>query len=256
MRLQLLVTFLVVFELAPTVRAQDTISADRPGITLSPTVVPPGTFQIEAGIPQYTAMRGNGVDAELWSLPVQLRYGLTPSVELRLAGSPWNRLHDDVSGDDVDGASDVELGTKIVLSDGESGPKLAAILGVRLPVGSEDFTAHQPGYTFNLAASMAFDPSNTLTGLAGISRIPVGDENATTGALGLALTHSFTDAPFSAYIEAGWFPNIDNSVDTAVAGTGATYLVTNDLQLDAFGDFGLNEDTPDATIGLGISWRW
>lgn len=84
---------------------------------------------------------------------------------------------------------------------------------------------------------------------------PVGDDDSITGSLGLLLGHSFANTPWSAYVEAGYFPEIDNAVDTSVAGAGVTYLVNNVVQLDAFGDFGLNEDTPDAVGGFGISWR-
>jgi hypothetical protein len=247
--------FFAAIALTTKLHAQETISTDRPGITFSPTVIGPGVFQIEAGLPQYAAFRGNGVDDELWSIPVQLRYGLTPSVELRLAGTPWNRFHDDTTGDSVDGPGDIDIGTKIALTGDDADIRTAAILDLRLPVGDDDFTTHQAGYALNFAASTNVDANDYFTGLLGITRTPIADENAVTGSLALLYGHAFEDTPLGAYVEAGWFPDIDNSVDTAVAGAGVTYVVNKDLQLDAFGDFGLNEDTPDAVVGFGISWR-
>jgi hypothetical protein len=244
-----------VLVLASAASAQDAIVPERPGVMFSPTVVSEGRLQIETGLLTLTRFRGNGTDADLWNVPVQLRYGLTREVELRLGGTLWNHLHDNMTGEDADGVGDVEIGTKVAISEGESGPRSAVNLGVRLPVGDEEFTAHQLGYSLNLAATWNLGEHDALTSLAGITRTPAGDENALTGSLGLSVAHSFNDTPFSAYVEAAWFPDIDNSVDTAVAGLGVTWLVDNDLQLDAFGDFGLNDDTPDAQVGIGVSLR-
>lgn len=240
--------------LGASAHAQDTISTDRPGIMISPVVVPEGRLQVEAGLLNLTLTRGNGSDTELWNTPVLLRYGLAPKVELRLFGTPWNRLHDDVGGADAEGPGDVEIGAKIALGDGGSGPKTAVIFGARLPVGEDEFTSHRPGYDVNFAATWDLGDDAFLCGLAGVTRTPVGDENATTGTLGLLVGRSFTSR-LGGYVETGWFPDIDDAVDTAVVGTGVTFLVDADLQLDAFGDFGLNSDTPDAAIGFGFSWR-
>jgi hypothetical protein len=241
--------------LTPALRAQDPIATDRPGITFTPNVVGEGVFQIEAGVPQATFTRGMGTDTELWSFPVQLRYGLTPALELRLGSPTWNMLEDDTSGDSVDGFGDVEIGAKLQLSDGTTGPKTAIIAGVRAPVGDDEFTSHQPGYSLSFAALWSLSDTEWLQGLAGATMTPVGDEDSITGNLALLLGHSFAGTPWSAYVEAGYFPEIEEAVDTAVAGAGVAYLVSNDVQLDVFGDFGLNEDTPDAVVGFGISWR-
>jgi hypothetical protein len=249
-------SWLVVFPLASVALGQDTISTDRPGITLSPAVVGQGVFQIEAGVPQITTSHGHGTDADLLSLPVQLRFGLSPAVELRLGGTVWNRLADDASGEDAEGTGDVELGTKVALTGNDADVRTAAIFGLRLPVGDDDFSNHQAGYSASLAASMSLDSSDFLTAILGITRTPIDGENVVTGSLGLLYGHSFEDTPLGAYVEAGWFPDLESSFDMAVAGAGITYLVNADLQLDAFGDFGLNEDTPDATLGVGVSWRW
>jgi hypothetical protein len=163
-------------------------------------------------------------------------------------------LHDDASGADFDGFGDVEISTKIAINDSESGPKTSVIAGVRLPVGDDDFTTHQPGYDVNFAAAWGVGDDMTLTGLLGIARTPIGDENATTGTVALALGRSFTER-IGGYVEAGWFPDIDNSIDTVVAGGGLTYLVNNDLQVDTFVDFGIDDDAPDYQVGAGISWR-
>jgi len=243
------------FVAVSTAVAQDPIATDRPGITFTPSVVGEGVFQIEAGVPQITFSRGNGTDSEQWSFPVQLRYGLTPSLELRLGGSTWNRLEDDTTDDSVDGFGDVEIGAKLALSDGSTGPRTAIIASVRTPVGDDGLTSHQPGYSLSFAALWSLSDREWLQGLAGATMVPVGDENSTTGSLGLLLGHSFAGTPWSAYVEGGWFPKIDDSVDTAVAGAGLTYLVNKDVQLDVFGDFGLNDDTPDAVAGFGVSWR-
>lgn len=237
--------------------AQGSIGAERPGITLPPSVLERNRFQIEMGLPNVSFTRGSGQDNELWNFPVQMRYGFTGSTELRLFSTTWNRFNDNASGgDDFDGIADVEIGTKTVLTEGGgSDPKTALVTALHLPTGDDSFTTHQLGYGLTLAAQWQLSDTTSLTGLAGITRTPVGDENALTGALAVSYGVAI-DERFGTYAEFGWYPDIDNSVDTGVVGTGLTYLVNDDTQLDAFGDFGLNSDTPDATIGLGLSLRF
>ena len=238
---------------APT-SAQTTINTDRPGITYSPVVMEPGRFQVELGLPNVTFTRGAGADSELWNVPLLVRYGATKDLELRLGGTTWNRLED--HGATTDGFGDVELGAKIALVEGGgSTPKTSAVATVRLPTGDDDFTSSQAGYSLNIAGDWDIGDGNLLRGLLGATRTPSGDTNATTGAIGILFGHTF-DARWSGYVEVGWFPEIENSVNTAVAGGGAACLLNENTQLDVFADFGLNSDTPDANLGVGVSFRF
>ena len=89
--------------------AQEAISTDRPGFLFSPSLVPPGRLQVEAGLPLAFLDDEDGVESELYSLPVQLRYGLGPELELRLGGPLYNWLRVDDASDEQ-GFGDLEVG--------------------------------------------------------------------------------------------------------------------------------------------------
>jgi hypothetical protein len=71
--------------------------------------------------------------------------------------------------------------------------------------------------------------------------------------LGYKLTEKW-----GAYIEYfGFVPASDDGPNASFFDGGFTYLVTNDLQLDARAGVGVfNADSPDYFTGVGVSWRW
>ncbi len=236
--------------------AQDSITTDRPGIGLSTSTVGPNRFQLEFGLPTITLLRGDGVDVRAWSTPFLARYGLGDSAEVRLSGTGWTDVKDESTGSKVDGFGDLELGGKLALSrGGESSPSLALVGGVRFPTGKHEFSSGEAGYDLTLAAGWSLPGSNSLGATLGAFRIPVGSDYAATGVLTTTLGHPI-DEQWSAYGELGWFPDLHNGSDQAVWGLGTTYLLTHDVQLDLWGDFALNDQTPDASFGLGVSVRF
>jgi hypothetical protein len=235
--------------------AQDTIVTDRPGLSFSPVLVPTGRFQAELGLPNLTLTRGDGVDTEAWNTPLQLRYGLTSSLELRLGSSLYNISRDNNARETSEGFGDAEIGAKVALCEADGArPKAALVGGVRVPIGADEFTSHEMGFNLNLAASWAAGEGNTITGLAGFARTPIGGDDATNGILDVVFARTF-DFQWSGYCEAAYLPGFHSSSDQAYVGAGVALLVANDVQLDASGDFGINDASSDAIVGLGISWR-
>jgi hypothetical protein len=245
----------VVVVSASVAAAQGTISSDRPGLTFTPWLVPSGRFQAELGIPNVALTQGNGVDTTAWNTPLQLRYGLTDFVELRLGSPLYSSVRDDKADTTTEGWGDVEVGAKAALCGGAGlRPKASVIGGLRLPVGEDEFTSHQAGYSLNLAADWDLGDGNLLRGLAGAVRTPSGSDDALQGNFVALLGRTF-DPRWSGYVELGYHPGFHLADDQAFAGAGVAYLVTDDLQLDLSGDFGLNDDSPDAVLGFGVCWR-
>lgn len=235
--------------------AQDVIIPDRPGLSFSPWLVPAGRFQAELGLPTLTQTRGDGVDTSAWNSPLQLRYGLTSSVELRLGSSMYNIVRDNNTHDTTEGFGDAEIGAKLALCEADGlRPKTTFVGGVRVPVGADEFTSHEIGFNVNLATSWCPCDGISVSGLAGFTRTPIGGDDATSGILDIVFGHTF-DAQWGGYAEVGYLPGFHAASDQAFVGTGVTYLVCDDVQLDASGDFGINDASPDAIVGLGISWR-
>lgn len=249
--------FLPLLALAAPIHAQSPISTDRPGLMYSPSLVPARSFQIEAGLPGL-AWNVSGDDrATVVGTPLQLRYGLNDEVELRLLTSPFNFVDGQSAGSDFEeaGFGDVELGGKYAVRDGATGwPRVAAIVGVRLPTGEDPFSTGQAAYSLNVSAGFDLAPGTGLTALAGLTRTPNGSENAWIGTLGALLSRSF-DKHWSCYGELVHYPGIDYARDQSFAGMGLLWQIRDDLQLDLGFDLGLNEAAPDVQGAIGLSWR-
>jgi hypothetical protein len=236
--------------------AQDSITSDRPGVGISTSTVGPNRFQLEFGLPTVTLVRGDGVDLRAWSTPFLARYGLGESAEVRLSGTGWNDVEDESAGNSVDGFGDLELGGKFNFTHGDgASPSLALVGGVRFPTGKHEFSSGEAGYDLTLAAGWSLPANSSLGATLGAFRVPVGADYSASGVLTTTYGHALTES-WSAYGELGWFPDLHNSSDQAVWGLGTTYLLSHDVQLDLWGDFALNQETPDAAFGLGVSVRF
>src|SRR6187401_1725973 len=64
--------------------AQGTISTERPGLLVSPALIPEHAVQIETGLGNAVFVRGNGVHSSAYSFPTLVRYGVSRDVEVRL----------------------------------------------------------------------------------------------------------------------------------------------------------------------------
>ena len=88
--------------------AQD-INPDRPDLTTSAEVVPPGALQIETGLEYERARVGGGPAERQLSVQGVLRLGLTPALEISLEGEPFVWLR---AAEDDHGSGDYTLGLK------------------------------------------------------------------------------------------------------------------------------------------------
>ncbi len=235
--------------------AQDAINTDRPGLTFSPYLVPVGRFQAELGLPNVALTQGNGVDSTAWNTPLQLRYGFSSALELRLGSPLYSIVRDENADTTIDGFGDVEAGAKLALCE-PSGvlPKAALVGGIRFPVGDDDFTSNQAGYNLNVTGDWDIGGGTSLRGTAGVVRTPIGNDDSLAGSFIACGSRSFTHHT-GGYVELAYLPGWHLADDQAFVGAGIGYLLTDDLQLDLSGDLGLNDDSPDAIVGFGISWR-
>jgi len=110
------------------------INPDRPDLTTSAELVPPGALQIETGIEYERARVGGGPTQQQLSTQAVLRAGVARVLELSLEGEPfvWQRAEHDASG-----SGDYTLGLKYRLYAPPvtgSGPMVAVKPFVKLPV--------------------------------------------------------------------------------------------------------------------------
>lgn len=239
--------------------AQDgPIGTDRPGQLFSAQVVGPGVWQLESGI-GYTGDEEGSAELTVLGLVTSLRLGLTQSLELRLGAPLWTRVEVEAPGVDFDdeGYGDLELGVKwshTLAADPDV--TFALIPAVTLPTGEDGFSADEPVWSLNGVASAALNDAWSGTALLGArgGEDASGESFSAVTVAGLA-GRALPAGGWSGYVEAAWtFP--DEGDDLGLFGAGVTYLVSEDLQLDAAFDAGLTDAAPDLQVGVGLSVRF
>jgi hypothetical protein len=232
------------------------ISTDRPGFLFAPTVVPEGRLQLEAGLPTLTLVRDSGDEARTWTYPVAVRYGLREQLELRASLPTWTEVRTEVgpTSDRDEGFGDAEVGAKLALEPLAGGP-LALLGSVRLPTGAEDFTTDEVGGSALLLHGRDLS-GYWLQAMAGVTHVPIaGAHDQTAGALAALVSHPLAER-WSAYVEAAALPGLNHAAGQAYAGTAVIWLPRDDLQLDLSADFGLDDDSADAIVALGVSFAF
>ncbi|MGH8232668.1 MAG: transporter [Rhodanobacteraceae bacterium] len=237
--------------------SEQTISTDRPGMLFGTSIVPAGHLQIESGMLTFQNSEIPGGDSSLLSTPTFLRYGLSDLFELQMGVSPYNSLTMRSFGrsESFSGPGDIQLGAKYALMAGGAGiPSITLVGFVTVPSGDGAISGGRPAYNIDAVAAWQFADDSALSTMIGYTQTPIsGDQYADSGALAASVSHSINDR-LGFYVEAGCFPGFHHAADTAVAGGGITYLLTNHLQIDGFFDVGLNHASPNSLAGTGISF--
>ncbi len=227
---------------------------DRPNLTVSPQVLPMGTFGFDMGL-SYTGDTP-GRD-ELLSVPIKLRLPLSPRWELQLGWEAFD-WSDRPQEPGRIGTGDLFAASRTIVDDGEGLlPVLAIEAGATIPAASRPaFGVGKPSFYALLAAE--FTPYDNvwldlnvgieLSGIAGRSRSFVADEFA-TGALGLSVARVFEP-----YVEVRWeATHGDGAGDLTVLDIGMVSYVGERLALDASIATGLSEAAPDLLLVIGFS---
>jgi hypothetical protein len=256
--------FAVLVAVSPVVSAQSSeetdtpppgpIVTDRPTHSASPVLVPPRTFQLEAG---YKFSRNEDVDVQV--LPDLLaRYGINQAVEARLVAAGLN-IKRSADGKTT-GFSDISLGAKIALAD-ESGarPQMALLVGASLPVGHSDFTSEY------VIPKILFLGANSLSNRLGLT-YNVGPSFVTNKSDGKSDTHidlnyavalsGSVGGVFSLFGEFyGDFAFGTNRLDSHGFQAGTTILLSPLFQIDIRAGIGQSENENGWLVGAGLAFR-
>lgn len=252
-----------------TARAQDAgrdFCADRPGKGSPPCVLDAGRFQAELGVADGAWSRGGGTSTDDTAFgAVELRLGLTSTLEGQVSWTAHERIRqkDRASGatSTVDGVGDVGFALRWSLRNpAGDGVSVAVQPFVTAPTGAEGIggDAWQGGVIAPISLPLNADWSLALSpeldvradadgagrhagfgGAVGVGRLfgPV--------ALGVELWADRDEDP-SGHVTSA-------SVDLTAAWTPAS---VKDLQLDASAYVGLNRDTPDLEVAVGVAKRF
>lgn len=227
------------------------INTARPSFSSAATTLDTGLWQWEGGY-QFTS-NDDELDTDAHTLPLLfLRLGITDDLELNLSWAGYNNI-DSNAGDD-DGVSDLSIGFAYQLTDDGEPFEMALFGSLSLPIGGDDFTSDDVDPGIGLAWSYSPVVGPGLFGTVVFNSVSEDDERAST--LGAAIGASFAISErLGSYIE--YFGQHSDSDDSSHSlGTGLTYLLRNNLQLDINGGVGLNHAADDYFVGAGVGWRY
>ena len=228
---------------------------DRPDATEASSTVGKGILQFETG-GLYETFEENNIKSESYTYNTMLiRYGILDNLELRLG---WDFVEGvtTLNGNKLDnvmsGLSPLLLGMKIDIAEEKGAMPEIALIGHVFPIfsASTDYRPEFTGIDFRLSLSHTLSENSSLGYNIGAQW---GDDSPEAAAIyTLAYGYSLTDK-FGMYAEVyGDLP--EDSSANQFWDAGMTYLVCNDLQLDAYIGTSITEGQ-DLLLGLGFSYR-
>jgi len=233
---------------------------DRPGQSDSSSVVPAGTFQLEAGYLMTHNDTGTGETTQ-HTLPTMLwRTGLMERFELRFG---WDAYlwQNNSPGADPEGTGDGLIGTKIYFrpADGWK-PEAALNVSFFVPFGNAGLSRERVDPLIRLLFT------NILTDKLSVT-YNIGTEWSTGAGSGGGLetignyTYTFSPAyllndQWSVFAEVFGQVPMEPGNDSHTFDGGFLWLVTPEWQLDFSAGAGLTDSANDLFVTVGVSTRW
>jgi hypothetical protein len=240
--------------------------ADRPGKGSPPCVLDAGRFQAELGVADGAWSRGGGVSTDDTAFgALELRLGLTSTLEGQLSWTAHERIRqkDRASGavSTVDGGGDVGLALRWSLRNpAGDGVSVALQPFVTAPTGAEGIggDAWQGGVIVPISLPLNADWSLALS--PELDARANADGSGRHAGFGGAVGIGRSFGPVALGVEL-W---ADRDQDPSGHVTSASFDLTagwtpasaKDLQLDASAYVGLNRDTPDLEVAVGVAKRF
>lgn len=239
---------------------------DRPLKGTSPCTLDQGHWQVESDLANYTRDTNGGATTEtLFFTSPTLKYGVTDSLDLEAAITPWQRVRarDDATGavTTAEGIGDLNLKAKLHLW-GENGGDGAAIVPyVKLPTARRSLGngAVEAGAVFALQQGLPLGFSLGVTPEADALKDEAGSGRHLATSISLAVTHPLGDQ-WTLGVELWAARNFDPGGTTRQASLdfAASWLPakTANWQIDGGVNLGLTHQTPDVQVYAGVSRRF
>jgi hypothetical protein len=239
----------------------DSIGPDRPGFAAGSGVVGTSRLQLETSV-QWDRQRDDAIHERQVSTPTLLRFGLSPSFELRLETDGRDIVHDvdQASGErsTTVGYADTALGFKWRFAEQQGmRPSLALLGEVELPSGSRALRGRGARPAAYLPAGWDLDQGWSVQFMPGVAT-----ENDERGAryrygfLALTLGKALNER-WQGFVElaAPQLASGGHGGNQVAVDGGFMVRLSKDCQLDASLVRGLNRRTPDLSLAFGVSIR-
>lgn len=260
--------FLLLAGFAGQSHAQETsksepIATDRPDYVESAQVVGRGRFQFETGL-TYDRSRQDGLKTTNFTTPVLFRFGTGDTWEFRLETDGFARSKTQMTGlpsTSDSGFSDISLGTKWLMQDGDEAsgrPAIAWLVHADLETGSAAFRGQGVRPSFRMVAEWEL-PGDVSVGLMpGI----VLEKNSAGKRYNMGILALTASRPLAenwrGFVElsAQQIQSKANGGNVSTFDTGVSHLLFNDIQIDAWISKGLTKAAPTIAAGVGFAIRF
>lgn len=238
------------------------MATDRPDKTESPITVDAGRLQVEMDLMAYTRETSGRETVRTRDIaPFNVKVGLTSTTELQVVFGAVSRvsLDNGATKTNESGTDDVVLRVKHNLWGNDGGATALAVMPfVKLPVGTRaDLNGDVEGglivpYARDLGGGFGLG----MMGEIDIGRRDTGNGYGATVVGSAALGFDATDR-LGLFAEVYVERSLWGGAETAVtAGGGATYAVTDHLQLDGAINVGVTQAADDLNLLAGVTRRF
>lgn len=238
---------------------------DRPGIGTPACTIEPGRIAVEIGLGDWTHDRdAQGRTDTILAGDTLLRFGLTDSLEGQVGWTAFGheRTRDFASGalDKASRVGDVTLALRQNLRNPDgSGFSLAVMPYATLPVGRRPIGAGDWGAGLRVPISVEINDTLSLTATPEVDAAVDEDGHGRHPAYGSVAGLGFDFGEhLSAAAEVSLMRDRDPSghETEVLAGLSAGWQPSDDMQFDLGVNLGLNHQSPDREIYVGVSRRF
>jgi hypothetical protein len=220
------------------------IATDRPAVTDSSIVVPPGSLQAENGFAETVSQGQRTFDGP----ETLLRFGVASKTELRLTAPDYFGQVEMSSG-----FGDLAVGMKQQLGPTPGGFDVSLVLSLSLPTGGSAVSSHGYDPFVQLPWSRALSSNSTAAGMLSVYWPTEHGRRNVTGETTFLMDRQLTKT-WDAFVEyAGDFP--EQGGPRHLLHFGTAYKPTPHQQLDLHVGLGLSSAAVDRFIGVGYSFR-
>jgi Putative MetA-pathway of phenol degradation len=221
------------------------IATDRPAVTDSSVVVPPGSFQDENGFSETVSQGQRTYDGS----ETLLRFGVASKTELRLTAPDYFGE----AGMMMSGFGDLAIGVKQQLGPTPGGFDVSLVVSLSLPTGAKAISSHGYDPSLQLPWSRALSPNWTVAGMLSVYWPTVEGRQNVKGETTFLIDRQLTKR-WDTFVEyAGDFP--EEGGPSHLVHFGTAYKPTPHQQLDLHVGVGLGSAAVDHFIGVGYSFR-
>jgi Putative MetA-pathway of phenol degradation len=242
---------------------QSPICADRPGKATATCTVPAGRWQVETGFADWTLQKDGGErDTSLALGETTLKYGLTDSSNIEVDVTPWQRVASRAGAihDSASGFGDLNVLFKQRLTSDDALVQVSALPFVKIPTAKHALGngKWEGGLLIPIGYSIRQSPwSIGLT--PEIDWAADGDGHGHHAAMAQVASIGWQASEklnLSAEIWGAWDWDPAGTTRQASADGALAILLSNEVQIDAGANFGLNRVTPDVELYTGVAVRF